>query len=199
VELLHGDLFAQRLLPVRRDLVLVVGPVLVREGRHPPSRRLADGHLEETLVLDRRLFGERLANRQQAMSTRCGSSRRKVGDEIAGPVRIITSQRIEWYDGAMLSAAANELRQVDSNIHTDPDFARKEGFDQVNADGMIMTNWCSELMVKAFGIHYLERGELMNKYIKPVHLGTSLHVKRRVPLAAPMTSRGPIPSCRGTR
>jgi 3-hydroxybutyryl-CoA dehydratase len=104
----------------------------------------------------------------------------KVGDEIAGPIRTITPQRIEWYDSAMLSAATNELRQVGSNIHTDPEFARSEGFDQVNADGMIMTNWCSELLVRAFGIHYLERGELMNKYIKPVHLGTNLHVKARV-------------------
>lgn len=104
----------------------------------------------------------------------------KVGDEIAGPVRTITTTRIEWYDSAMLSAATNELRQVGSNIHTDPDFAKSEGFDQVNADGMIMTNWCSEMLVKAFGIHYLERGELMNKYIKPVHLGVNLHVKGKV-------------------
>lgn len=114
----------------------------------------------------------------------------KVGDEIAGPIRTITPQRIEWYDSAMLSAATNELRQVGSNIHTDPEFARSEGFDQVNADGMIMTNWCSELMVKAFGIHYLERGELMNKYIKPVHLGTNLHVKGRVLAAAPQADGG---------
>lgn len=108
----------------------------------------------------------------------------KVGDEIAGPVRTITPQRIEWYDSAMLSAATNELRQVGSNIHTDPEFAKKEGFDQVNADGMIMTNWCSELMVRAFGIHYLERGELRNKYIKPVHLGTQLHVRGRIKTAS---------------
>lgn len=104
----------------------------------------------------------------------------KVGDEIAGPVRGITPPRIEWYDSAMLSAATNELRQVGSNIHTDHEFAKTQGFDQVNADGMIMTNWCSEMMVKAFGIHYLERGELRNKYIKPVHLGVELRVRGRV-------------------
>lgn len=111
----------------------------------------------------------------------------KVGDEIVGPVRTITSQRIEWYDSAMLSAATNELRQVGSNIHTDPDFARKEGFDQVNADGMIMTNWCSEMLVRAFGIHYLERGSLRNKYIKPTNLGVELHVRGRVK----ETAKGP--------
>lgn len=107
----------------------------------------------------------------------------RVGDEIAGPIRAITTTRIEWYDSAMLSAATDELRQVGSNIHTDPDFARSEGFTHVNADGMIMTNWCSEMMVKAFGLHYLERGELRNKYIKPVLLGVNLHVKGRITAA----------------
>lgn len=104
----------------------------------------------------------------------------KVGDEIAGPIRVITPERIEWYDSAMLSAATNELRQVGSNIHTDEAFAKSEGFTGVNADGMIMTNWCSEMLTKAFGIHYLSRGELRNKYIKPVNMGTKLHVRGRI-------------------
>lgn len=104
----------------------------------------------------------------------------KVGDSIAGPIRAITRERIEWYDSAMLSAATNELRLVGSNIHTDEEFARSEGFATVNADGMIMTNWCSEMMLRAFGFPYLERGELRTKYIKPVVLGVLLHVKGRV-------------------
>lgn len=104
----------------------------------------------------------------------------KVGDEINGPVRGITPTRIEWYDSAMLSAATNELRQVGSNIHTDPDYAKTQGFSGVNADGMIMTNWCSEMLVRAFGVHYLQRGELRTKFIKPVNLGVRLHVRSRV-------------------
>jgi 3-hydroxybutyryl-CoA dehydratase len=103
-----------------------------------------------------------------------------VGDELVGPVRAITAQRIEWYDSAMLSAATNELRQVGSNIHTDEEFARSEGFAAANADGMIMTNWCSEMLVRAFGMDYLERGELRTKYIKPVYLGVPLHVRGRI-------------------
>ena len=58
-----------------------------------------------------------------------------VGDELAGPIRAITAQRIEWYDSAMLSAATNELRQVGSNIHTDPEFARSEGFPTATPTG----------------------------------------------------------------
>jgi acyl dehydratase len=103
-----------------------------------------------------------------------------VGQELRGPVRGITMERIEWYDSAMLSAATNELRQVGSNIHTDPAFARQEGFSGVNADGMIATNWCSEMLIAQFGMDYIERGELRTKYIKPVNLGVLLHVKGRV-------------------
>jgi 3-hydroxybutyryl-CoA dehydratase len=103
-----------------------------------------------------------------------------VGDDLVGPVRVITAQRIEWYDSAMLSAATNELRQVGSNIHTDEEFARSEGFPTANADGMIATNWCSEMLVRAFGMDYLERGELRTKYIKPVNLGVQLQVRGRI-------------------
>jgi 3-hydroxybutyryl-CoA dehydratase len=104
----------------------------------------------------------------------------EVGDVLSGPVRAITAQRIEWYDSAMLSGATNELRQVGSNIHTDEEFAKSEGFPTVNADGMIMTNWCSEMLVRAFGMDYFERGELRTKYIKPTNLGVLLHVKGRI-------------------
>ena len=107
----------------------------------------------------------------------------KAGDEFLGPVRAITPQRIEWYDSAMLSAATDELRQVGTNIHTDEEFARSEGFPTANADGMIMTNWCSEMLVRTFGMDYMERGELRTKYIKPVYLGVELHVRGRITAA----------------
>lgn len=108
----------------------------------------------------------------------------KVGQDLAGPVRGITRERIEWYDSAMLSAATNELRQVGSNIHTDEEFAKSEGFSGVNADGMIMTNWCSEMLTRVFGMDYLTRGELRTKFIKPVNLDVLLHVKGRITEAA---------------
>jgi 3-hydroxybutyryl-CoA dehydratase len=107
-----------------------------------------------------------------------------VGDVLLGPVRGITSQRIEWYDSAMLSACTNELRQVGSNIHTDAEFARQEGFPGPNADGMIMTNWCSEMLVSHFGMYYVTHGELRTKFIKPVYLDVLLHVKARITTAS---------------
>jgi 3-hydroxybutyryl-CoA dehydratase len=114
----------------------------------------------------------------------------KVGDELPSLTRTITSTRIEWYDSAMLSAATNELRQVGSNIHTDEAFAKSEGFTGVNADGMISTNWCSQMLVRAFGLDYVERGELRTKYIKPVLLGVSLHVRGRIREAARQPNGG---------
>ena len=51
----------------------------------------------------------------------------EVGAEIAGPVRVMTAERIEWYDSAMLSAAKGELAQVGVNIHTDDDYAKSQG------------------------------------------------------------------------
>ena len=43
-----------------------------------------------------------------------------------------------------------------------------------------MTNWCSEMLLRTFGMDYLERGELRTKYIKPVNLGVHLHVRGRI-------------------
>ncbi len=104
----------------------------------------------------------------------------KVGDEIAGPVRAVTPERIEWYDSALLSACTNELRQAGPNIHTDDEFARKQGLGGAIADGMIMANYCSEMMIEVFGFDYLERGELRTKFIKPVFLDVLLHTKGRI-------------------
>ena len=61
-----------------------------------------------------------------------------VGAEITGPVRLMTAERIEWYDSAMLSAASGELARVGSNIHTDDAYAKSQGLPGVIADGMIM-------------------------------------------------------------
>jgi len=112
-----------------------------------------------------------------------------VGSDLYGPVRVIIPERIEWYDSAMLSAAVGELRQVGSNIHTDENYAKEQGFTAVNADGMILTNWCSTMMVDYFGINYVKRGELRTKFIKLVLLNTVLHVRGKV-LAIENTPEG---------
>jgi hypothetical protein len=103
-----------------------------------------------------------------------------VGAEIAGPVRVMTPERIEWYDSAMLSAARGALAQVGSNIHTDEAYARSQGLPAIIADGMIMTNWVSSMLVEHFGLAYVGGGELRTKFIKPVLLGMTVVCRGRV-------------------
>lgn len=114
-----------------------------------------------------------------------------VGAEITGPVRGMTPERIEWYDSGMLSAARGELAQVGSNIHTDEAYARSQGLPAIIADGMIMTNWVSTMLVDHFGMDYIERGELRTKFIKPVLLGMTVAVRGRV-LAAERRAGGAV-------
>jgi acyl dehydratase len=92
----------------------------------------------------------------------------------------MTPERIEWYDSAMLSAAKGELARVGSNIHTDEEYARSQGLPAIIADGMIMTNWVSSMLVEHFGMAYVERGELRTKFIKPVPLGMTVVCRGRV-------------------
>lgn len=103
-----------------------------------------------------------------------------VGAEIAGPVRVMTMERIEWYDSAMLSAAKGEKALVGSNIHTDEEYAKTQGLPAIIADGMISANWLSEMLVHHFGMGYVERGELRAKFIKPILLGQTVSVRGRV-------------------
>jgi hypothetical protein len=36
------------------------------------------------------------------------------------------------------------------------------------------------MLLRQFGLDYIERGELRTKYIKPVNMGVQLHVKGRI-------------------
>ncbi len=103
-----------------------------------------------------------------------------VGAEIAGPRRVLTTERIRWYDDAMLSAAKGEFTRAGSNIHTDEAYARSQGLPAVIADGMISTNWLSSMLVAHFGMDYVERGELRTKFIRPIFLGTVVASRGRV-------------------
>jgi 3-hydroxybutyryl-CoA dehydratase len=119
------------------------------------------------------------------MNAKDTAPRLRVGDEIRGPVRMMTAERIQWYDSAMLSAAKDELARVTVNIHTDDDYARMQGLPAVIADGMISTNWCSEMLVDHFGMDYVEHGELRTKFVKPVFLHETLSVRGQVTAVDP--------------
>ena len=111
-----------------------------------------------------------------------------VGSEIAGPTRVMTKERIRWYGDGMLSAAAGVPKQVGSNIHTDEEYARSQGLPGVIADGMISTNWISSMLLMYFGRHYLERGELRTKFIKPVFRDVVVAVRGQVTAIEPLSN-----------
>ncbi len=103
-----------------------------------------------------------------------------VGDEIVGPTRPFSAERIGWYSIGMLSGATGTLQPIQHNIHTDDEYARSQGLPAAIADGMHSTNWLSSLMADHFGAHYVARGALRTKFIKPTYANV------------PITARGVI-------
>ena len=108
------------------------------------------------------------------------ASQYKKGDEIVGPTRPFSQERIGWYSIGMLSAALGSLQPVQHNIHTDDEYARSQGLPAAIADGMHSTNWLSAMMADHFGAHYVVHGELRTKFIKPTYANV------------PITTRGQI-------
>jgi 3-hydroxybutyryl-CoA dehydratase len=110
------------------------------------------------------------------------------GSELHGRRLTVTMERIQWYGNAMLSAATSTVRTVGSNIHTDEEYAQQQGLPAAVADGMMSTNWLSSMLVDVFGHHYLDRGELRTKYIKPVLVGPIV-MRGRVEKILPIDAR----------
>ena len=108
------------------------------------------------------------------------ASQYQKGDEIVGPTRPFSQERIGWYSIGMLSAAMGSLQPVQHNIHTDDEYARSQGLPAAIADGMHSTNWLSAMMADHFGAHYVVHGELRTKFIKPTYANV------------PVTTRGHI-------
>jgi 3-hydroxybutyryl-CoA dehydratase len=110
----------------------------------------------------------------------------EVGEELTGPRRVVTAERLRWYGDGMLTAASDVPTQVGANIHTDEAYAREQGLPTVIADGMLSTNWISSLLLAEFGEDYLLTGELRTKFIRPtlvdVSVGTRAKVRRRTDL-----------------
>jgi hypothetical protein len=104
----------------------------------------------------------------------------EVGDLISGVCRVMTHERVVWYGDALMTASAGERRQTRTNIHTDDEFARQQGFAGSISDGMISTNWISSMLLRAFGRSYVENGELRTKFIHPTSVGSTVSVFAKV-------------------
>ena len=121
------------------------------------------------------------------MKEACGASL-CAGSELAGPVRMITLERIQAYEVGLRSSVTNVLTQTRLNHHSDDTFAQSQGLKASIADGMLSTNWISGLLLHQFGMDYIERGDLRTKYINPIYIGTPVTPRARVRSAEPLES-----------
>jgi len=103
-----------------------------------------------------------------------------VGDEISGPRKSATAQRIHWYGSGFMTANAGERREVITNIHTDDAFAQGQGLPAAIADGMMSANWISSMLIARFGADYIGRGRLRTKFIKPIYVDEGITPRGRV-------------------
>ncbi len=105
----------------------------------------------------------------------------KVGSVLTGPQRTFTLSRRRWYSSGLRTAGTGTLSQpMMGGIHDDDEYARGQGMKAPIIDGMSVTNWCSSLLVRHFGIHYVARGDLRTKYIKPTYLGDRIAITARI-------------------
>lgn len=63
------------------------------------------------------------------------------------------------------------------NIHSDVEVARSVGLDAPIAQGMQTLAYASELLTQICGPDWLERGELLVKFTKPVYAGDTVTVR----------------------
>jgi 3-hydroxybutyryl-CoA dehydratase len=95
----------------------------------------------------------------------------EVGCVLTAPPRVMTRERMRWYCDALetTSEADGEFRIAGPTIHNDDDFARSQGLPGIIADGMISTNWISQLLVYTYGMRYLGDGELRTRFVRPIY------------------------------
>ncbi len=116
-----------------------------------------------------------------------------VGTELEGVTRTFTMARRRWYSAGLRSAAIGNVSQaMMGGIHDDDDYARAQGMKAPIIDGMTVTNWCSSLLVKHFGLDYVGRGSLRTKYIKPTYMGEKVTVRAKVVGSEPAQGGGTL-------
>ncbi len=116
-----------------------------------------------------------------------------VGTEITGPTRWMSYDRIVWYEDGLFSSAMGHSGPKRLNIHTDDDFAKKNGLPAAIADGMLSTNWIQNLLLTEFGAPFVSTGFLRTKYIKPTLLEVWITTHAKV-TAVDVTTEGTVVS-----
>lgn len=94
----------------------------------------------------------------------------KVGLVLTAASRTMTRERMRWYCDALETASDGDgrFKVAGPTIHNDDDFARTQGLSGIIADGMISTNWISQLLLRTYGMRYLAGGELRTRFVRPI-------------------------------
>lgn len=105
-----------------------------------------------------------------------------VGTVLSSEPTLMSRERMRWYCDALETAASQSGRFIvaEPTIHSDDEFARKNGLPGIVADGMLSTNHISSLLYTYFGIDYLRSGALTTKFIRPVYEDEILIAKAEV-------------------
>ena len=85
-----------------------------------------------------------------------------IGDKLPVVEKAITGLQIKKY--AAVSGDHNP-------VHLDETFAAKSSFGRIVAHGMLTLAFLSEMMTKAFGVNWLENGQMKVKFRKPAYPG----------------------------
>src|SRR3954454_11298522 len=95
-----------------------------------------------------------------------GGSEVVVGLELPALVKHVGQRRIDAYSGVR-----------PHSIHTDEDWARRQGFRAPLAQGMMSTAYVSELLVGLLGTGFVEGGRIDVTFLAPVFAGDTLTVR----------------------
>ncbi|MCL1838723.1 MAG: MaoC family dehydratase [Propionibacteriaceae bacterium] len=103
-----------------------------------------------------------------------------VGDILIGREGPVTPKQLVDYGSGFLSSAIGRPVVVGANIHTDVEAAKKSGLEAPIVDGMLSTNYLSNMMTRYFGRAYVENGSLRTKFIKPIPALMDIKVRGKV-------------------
>lgn len=105
-----------------------------------------------------------------------------VGQELPAFIRTYTRERWAWAETAISAGADDEDRtfRPERNIHSDESVAVAQGLPGRIAPGALLLNWISSLLVRHFGMGYIERGALHAKFVDPVLEGEVVAIRIRV-------------------
>ena len=90
------------------------------------------------------------------------------GQEVHRMHRTMTAERMRWYADAIETSLAGYPVTAAPSIHSDDEIARAHGLRGRVADGMVSTNWLSNILVETFGDAYLRGGSLRTRYRRPI-------------------------------